>query len=97
VANVGYWVRADRTGAGYATAAVRLLAAHAFGVLGLQRLELVIAPSNAASLRVAEKVGAVREGVLRHRLRRAGAPQDAVLYSLLPGDLGPADPGWGAR
>jgi ribosomal-protein-serine acetyltransferase len=62
-ANVGYWVRTSQTGRGVATAAVRLIARFAFEDLGLRRLELHIAVGNLASQRVAEKVGARREGV----------------------------------
>lgn len=42
---------------------------------------------NIASQRVAEKVGAVRESVLRKRLLTNGDSQDAVLFSLTPEDL----------
>ncbi len=42
---------------------------------------------NSASRRVAEKAGAVFEGVQRNRLLVAGRPRDACMYSLIPGDL----------
>src|SRR5262249_34931710 len=82
-ANVGYWVRQSRTGQGIATAAVRLAARFAFEHLHLNRLEWVIAVGNQASIRVAEKLGAQREGLLRRRLIINRQPCDAVLYSLL--------------
>jgi RimJ/RimL family protein N-acetyltransferase len=82
-ANVGYWVRQSRTGRGIATAAVRLAARFAFELLHLNRLEWVIAVGNQASIRVAEKLGAQREGLLRRRLIINRQPCDAVLYSLL--------------
>jgi RimJ/RimL family protein N-acetyltransferase len=63
-ANVGYWVRSSQTGQGIATAAVRLVARFGFEDLGLKRLELVIAVDNAASRRVAEKVGATLAAIL---------------------------------
>ena len=43
---------------------------------------------NVASLRVAEKVGAIREGILRNRLVNADRADDAVMFSLIPNDLG---------
>ena len=58
-----------------------------FEELGLHRIEIVAAVENIASQRVAEKAGAVREGVLRKRLLIRGESQDAVLFSLLPEDL----------
>jgi ribosomal-protein-serine acetyltransferase len=86
-ANLGYWVRSNVAGRGIATAATRLLIPFAFGALGLQRIEIVAAVDNTGSLRVAEKVGAVREGVLRHTLYLGGGPRDAVMHSILPSDL----------
>jgi RimJ/RimL family protein N-acetyltransferase len=44
-------------GRGYATEAMRHVVAHAFGALGFARLEAVIQPANAASVRIAEKLG----------------------------------------
>lgn len=81
-ANLGYWVRTSATRRGVAAAAVRLLAAHVFEHTNLQRLEIVVATGNVASERVAEKAGAVREGVLRARLVMRGAPHDATMFSL---------------
>ena len=52
------------------------------------RVELITDPDNVASQRVAEKVGFGREGVMRaHTLHRDGRRRDAVLFSLLPGEL----------
>ncbi|MGV8039064.1 MAG: GNAT family N-acetyltransferase [Thermoanaerobaculaceae bacterium] len=83
MANLGYWVRTSETGRGVATQAVRMLANWVFDNTELQRLEIVVAVGNATSQRVAEKAGALREGVLRARLRIHGAFHDAVMYSLV--------------
>jgi ribosomal-protein-serine acetyltransferase len=85
--NVGYYIRTSHRGRGLTVAAARLLLRFGFEELKLQRLEILAEPSNLASQRVAEKLGAVREGVLRHRLLNHGEPRDAVMYSLLPGDF----------
>jgi RimJ/RimL family protein N-acetyltransferase len=82
-ANLGYWVRTSATGRGAAPAAVRAVAAYAFRETDLIRLEIVIAAGNTRSQRVAEKVGAVREGILRSRLLLPTGPADAVMYSLV--------------
>jgi len=84
-ANLGYWVRTSATGQGVATVAVRQVAEFAFANTDLVRLEIVCAVGNDASQRVAERAGAVREGVLRHRLLVHGQPVDAVMYSLVRG------------
>jgi RimJ/RimL family protein N-acetyltransferase len=86
-ANLGYWVRTSQTGRGVATAAVRLAARFGLRELGFHRLEIVTAAGNLASQRVAEKVGAHREGVLRKRLLIHEQTHDAVLFSLVAEDL----------
>ena len=86
-ANLGYWVRTRATRHGVATAAVKLAAQFAFSELELSRLEIVTALQNKASQRVAEKVGALREGVVRRRLLVDGESENAVLYSLVPEDV----------
>ena len=89
-ANLGYWVRSKRTCRGVASTAVRLAARFAFDDLHLNRLELVIGLGNEASIRVAEKAGARREGILRGKLMLNGRPRDALLYALLAADTRPA-------
>lgn len=87
-ANLGYWVRSTETGRGVAAAAARAVARWVFANTELERLEIVCAVGNARSQRVAEKVGARREGVLRSRLFLHGQPHDAVLCSLVKMDFG---------
>ena len=86
VANLGYWVRSSVAGRGVAPAAVLQLASWAFQHTPLHRLEIVAAAANRRSQRVAEKVGAHRDAVLRKRVLVNGAPSDAVLYSILRPD-----------
>jgi RimJ/RimL family protein N-acetyltransferase len=88
-AALGYWLAAGARGRGVATHAVRLLAQWAFTELGLARLELTCGPDNAASQRVAERCGFVREGLLRSYVPFKGERRDSVIYSLLPGELLP--------
>lgn len=82
-ANIGYWVRPDRTGRGYATRSVRLVCRHAVVDLGFHRLDIMMAVGNTASRAVAERVGAYHEGVLRSALLLHGRRHDAHSYSLL--------------
>ena len=85
-ANLGYWVRTCETGRGVATRTTRLLASWAFQHTELNRLEIIIAVGNLASIRVAEKSTAVREGILRSRLMLHGRSHDAVIYSIIRSD-----------
>ena len=66
--------------------AVRTLVAHAFGSMRLHRIEAACIPGNARSIRVLEKAGFEREGLLRSYLRIDGVWQDHYLYARIAGD-----------
>lgn len=87
-ANMYYWVRSRHTRRGIATQAVRLLARFGCETVALQRIEVVVPMGHAASLRVAEKAGAFREGVLRNRVILRDLVHDAVMFSFVPQDFG---------
>jgi RimJ/RimL family protein N-acetyltransferase len=88
VGHIGYWCAPAARGRGIAPRALRLVSRWGFEELGLGRVELITDPDNAASQRVAEKVGYRREGVLRsHLLHPDGRRRDSVMFSLLPGEL----------
>jgi RimJ/RimL family protein N-acetyltransferase len=89
VGEVGYWLRREARGRGLSARAVRLVSEWVFGALGCQRLQLRADKDNGPSLRVAEKAGFRREGVLRavHYNPRVNRRVDYVMYSLLPADL----------
>ena len=86
--NLGYWIRASRQGRGIVRRAARLVAAFGFDQLGLTRIEIVTAPDNLASRRVAEALGAQFEGLARNRIVERGTAIDAAVYALIPADLG---------
>jgi RimJ/RimL family protein N-acetyltransferase len=86
-ANLSYWVRSSQVRRGVATTATRLLAAWGFEHLNLHRIEIVVALANTASLRVAQKAGAYREGVLRNRIWVHDRSHNAVMLSLIPQDV----------
>jgi len=83
-ANLGYWLRSDRVGQGFVTRGAALVTGFGFGELGLGRIEILAAVGNVRSQAVAERLGALREGVLRRRLRVGDDVQDAVVFSLIP-------------
>lgn len=86
-ANCGYWLRSTEAGKGYMTRAVRFVLAYGFERLGLERIEIVMQAENVASKRVAEKVGARFEGVLRNRIPWPTGNVDGLGYAIVPGDL----------
>lgn len=66
------------------TACKLLLLTHAFDTLGCEVVGLRTDRFNVRSQRAIERLGAVRDGVLRHqRVRRDGTPGDSVMYSIL--------------
>lgn len=58
---IGWLIARDRWGRGYATEGARAVAAQAFDTLPIEQLISLIRPMNAASIRVATKLGAIRE------------------------------------
>jgi ribosomal-protein-alanine N-acetyltransferase len=58
----------------------------AFSSLRLHRLEAACIPSNAASIRLLERSGFVREGYAREYLCINGLWQDHLLYARLSGE-----------
>lgn len=88
VTEVGYWVRAEARGHGYAARALRLLSDWLLEDPGIARVQLRADSENLASRRVAERAGYVEEGTLRSARfnARLGGRRDFVLYSRLPSD-----------
>lgn len=87
LANLGYWLRTDATGHGYATRATRLVARYGIQRLGLRRVEILMAVGNEASKKVAERAGAHFEGTLRDRLLIGDESHDAHVFSFVRGDF----------
>ncbi len=85
-ANLGYWVRSDRTGHGIATAVVRLVARYGIEVCEYERLEIMMSTRNEASRRVAARAGATYEGVRRGALHLHEQQHDTHVFSFVTGD-----------
>jgi RimJ/RimL family protein N-acetyltransferase len=84
---LGYWVLPEGRGRGRATRAVRLVARWALSQPGVARLQLSTSPENTASQLVAERCGFQREGLLRSYHEVSGRREDAMFFSLLPGEI----------
>jgi ribosomal-protein-alanine N-acetyltransferase len=82
-AHFGYWLGQCFWGQGIATAAARSMASYAFQAFPFARLEAPVFAGNPASMRVLEKAGFSREGVLRHSVFKDGQLIDSVLYARL--------------
>ncbi|MEW9806925.1 GNAT family N-acetyltransferase [Mesorhizobium marinum] len=84
--HIGYWIGEKYAGQGYMAEALDLLARHAFETMRLHRIEAACIPGNTRSIRVLEKVGFTREGLLRSYLKINGGWQDHYLYALIADD-----------
>jgi len=78
---LGYWLGEPYWGRGIMTAAVRATSEYAMFRFALVRLEAPVFEWNPASMRVLEKCGFVREGVLRRSVFKDGQLIDSVLYA----------------
>jgi RimJ/RimL family protein N-acetyltransferase len=85
-AELGYIVPTAARGRGVATAMLDRLTAWAFGEAAVLRAYLMIDVANAASERVAQRCGYVREGVLRSVHVKEGRRADMGIWSQLPTD-----------
>ena len=85
---IGYtWYAASRQRSAVNTSAKLLLMQHAFETLGAQLVGWRTDNYNFASQRAIERLGARKDGVLRHHaLRRDGTVRDTVMYSLAAGE-----------
>lgn len=78
---IGYWIRADMTGRGLATEAVRAITRVGLAVPGIERIQIRCDPRNAASRRIPEKLGyQLVEIRCADTVTPAGEPRDTVVY-----------------
>lgn len=82
-AEIGYSLHRDWQGRGLAGEALRLVLHYLFEAMQLRRLEADADPRNAASCRLLERLGFVREGLLRERWDVNDELCDSAIYGLL--------------
>jgi len=88
-ASFGYSLRRDYWNRGIMTEAVGSIVDFTFNTIDVHRIETTVAIENYASLRVLEKLGFVKEGILRQRSCFRGSYQDMVMLSLLKTEHSP--------
>lgn len=79
----GYWLAEPHWGKGIATASAKALVAHLEAERLFARLEAPVFQWNPASMRVLEKVGFAREGVLRKSVTKDNQLIDSVMYAYI--------------
>lgn len=80
---VGYALARSAAGRGLARAAVTCIVDHAFDVLRCWRVEADVDPRNEPSIRLLERLGFRREGVLRARWHIHGEIADSLYFAML--------------
>jgi [ribosomal protein S5]-alanine N-acetyltransferase len=81
-AYLGYYAGTPFRGQGYMSEGLRLVLRHAFGTVGLHRLEANIQPKNRASIRLARRVGFRREGFSPRYLKILGRWRDHERWAI---------------
>jgi RimJ/RimL family protein N-acetyltransferase len=82
-ADVGFMVARRCWGAGYALEAMHAVIGHAAQGLRLRRLQARAHLGNVRSMRLLDRLGFRREGLLRGYVERDGERRDCALYGLL--------------
>jgi RimJ/RimL family protein N-acetyltransferase len=82
-AALGFCLNEAAWGHGYATEAARAVLQWAFDTLDLNRVQAEVDTRNAASARVLEKLGFLREGTLREDCVVNGEVSDSWVYGLI--------------
>lgn len=82
-AEVGYVLGREYWGKGYMAEAMQSFLRFAFTQLDLRRLEAELDPANRDSAKLLNRLGFIREGLLRQRWCQNGEISDSAIYGLL--------------
>ena len=82
-AYISYWLDEKEQGKGYMTEALATLISFAFEEAGLHRINLKIGIENEPSLKLAKKLGFIKEGIERKSLFIDGKWRDSVILGML--------------
>lgn len=85
-AEIGFGLGKAAWGKGYIQEAGEALIDYGFNTLKLRRIEAEIDPDNSASAKALDKLGFIREGLLRQRWQINGVISDSALYGRLVSD-----------
>lgn len=86
-AEIGFAIGPSYWGRGFVSEAGQALLEYGFDKLGLRRVEADIDPNNVSSGKTLERLGFIREGVLRQRWEVNGVVSDSALYGVLAEDF----------
>lgn len=84
---IGYELSKEYWGKGIAGEALESVVKYGFQNLQLERIEALVEPANLASLKLLDRIGFEKEGLLRHYEFTCGKFDDLYIYSILKSDL----------
>lgn len=84
--DIGFVLSKDYWGNGIAFEAVEAILRYGYEQMNFQRIQALIEPANVPSQKLVEKLGFVREGLLRNYKYTNGKFDDYYMYSLLKKD-----------
>ncbi|GIN42381.1 GNAT family N-acetyltransferase [Heyndrickxia oleronia] len=87
--DIGFVLSKNFWGQGIAQEALKAAIKYGFEYLNINRIEAVIEPPNVASQKLVERLGFLREGLLRSYEYYRGKFDDLYMYSLLKSDFNP--------
>lgn len=80
---IGYTIRSDQWGNGYATEVAYALLKFGFETLKLRRIYATTSPLNIASQRILNKSGMRQEGYFKKHVLQRGVWRDSLFYAVL--------------
>ena len=82
-ADIGYDLRSDYWNKGIMTETLNAVIEYTLNNIGVNRIEAAVSTENKGSIRVLEKLGFVKEGILRERSYFKGKCHDMMMLSIL--------------
>lgn len=82
-AEIGYWIGEEYWGKGIGTKAIHLMVDYGFNELSLNRIFSGVFEYNQPSMRILEKCGFVKEGILKKAVFKNGNFYDEHRYAIL--------------
>lgn len=82
-AQIGYWISKEHEGSGLLYQCLSRFIDFLFGKVGLNKIEIHFVPTNIRSAKLAERLGAKKEGILRESCTRNGQLEDIIAAGLL--------------
>ncbi|TDL65171.1 N-acetyltransferase [Rhodococcus qingshengii] len=86
-AEVGFELSKDYWGKGIASEALEAMVKYGYLHYQLERIEALIEPKNIPSQKLVERLGFIREGLLRHYEFTCGKFDDLYIYSILKDEV----------